>query len=220
MSTYTALCTALADYTENTFSATDLATFFSQAEKRIYNSVNIPALRKNVTGTTTSSNVYLACPTDFLAVASMAIVSPSTGAYSYLLNKDVSFIREAYPIPTSTGTPKYYALFGTRSDEPNELTFILGPTPDAAYVTELHYFAYPESITTVASGTTWLSDNYDPVLLYGALVEAYTQMKGEADLMALYEAKYQAALAQLKRLCDGMERQDAYRNGQLRLPVN
>ena len=216
---YAALVTAVSDFLENTFSTSDIDTCISQAEKRIYNASNIPALRKNVTGTVTLGNPYLACPDDFLAVYSIAIVDGTTGAYTYLLNKDVSFIREAYPIPSETATPKYYALFGSRSDTTNELAFIMGPTPDLGYATELHYFFYPESITTASSGTTWLGDNYDPVLFYGTIVEAYTLMKGEADLMALYEGKYQVALQQLKRLCDGMERQDAYRNGQARLPV-
>jgi hypothetical protein len=148
----------------------------------------------------------------------MAVINPTTGAYSYLLNKDVSFIREAYPIPATAGTPKHYALFGSRTDLPTELSFILGPTPDASYSVELHYFYYPESITTAT--TTWLGDNYDPVLLYAALVEAYTFMKGEADMMALYEKKFAEAMMQLKRLGDGLERQDAYRSGQARVPVN
>lgn len=217
---YAALVTAIQDYTENTFSATDMATFVQQAELRIYNAVQIPALRRNVTGSVTSGNQYLACPTDFLSTYSMAVINPTTGAYSYLLNKDVSFIREAYPIPATAGTPKHYALFGPRSDLPTELSFILGPTPDASYSVELHYFYYPESITVAADGTTWLGDNYDPVLLYAALVEAYTFMKGEADMMALYEKKFAEAMMQLKRLGDGLERQDAYRSGQARVPVN
>ena len=192
-------------------------TFIQQAEKRIYNSVQFPSLRKNVTGVTAINNKYLTCPTDFLSSYSMAVVIPGTGAYEYLLNKDVNFIREAYPVPTSTGVPKFYALFGPRSDAPTELTFILGPTPAAAYDVELHYFFYPESIVTAT--TTWLGDNFDTVLFYGALVEAYTMMKGEADMMALYEGKYKEALMLAKRLGDGLERQDAYRSGQLRVPV-
>jgi hypothetical protein len=191
--------------------------FIAQAERRIYNAVQLPSLRKNVTGSATASNKYLQCPTDFLSVFSLAVISPTTGAYTYLLNKDVNFIREAYPKPTSTGAPKYYALFGPRSDNEAELTFILGPTPDAAYSTELHYFYYPESIVTASN--TWLSDNYDPVLLYGTLVEAYTYMKGEQDMVLLYNTKFGEALVQLKRLGDGLERQDAYRSGQARIPV-
>ena len=148
----------------------------------------------------------------------MAVIR-ATGAYEYLLNKDVNFIRESYPIPTDTGVPAYYALFGPLSTNEAELSFILGPTPDAAYSVELHYFYYPESITTTTSGTTWLGDNIDSVLLYGAMVEGTTFMKGEADLVALYTAKYQEALMLAKRLGDGLERRDAYRSGQVRVPV-
>ena len=146
-------------------------------------------------------------------------VYPNGGAYTFLLNKDVNFIREAYPTPSSTGLPKYYALFGPDSTNAKELVFIVGPTPDAVYNVELHYFFYPESITTVASGQTWLGDNFDTVLLYGALVEAYTYMKGEQDMMALYDGKYKEALGLAKRLGDGLERQDAFRSGQYRQPV-
>jgi hypothetical protein len=158
-------------------------------------------------------------------VYSLAVID-ATGAYEYLLNKDVNFIRQAYPTPTSTGLPKYYALFGpttTNSAPPvitNELSFILGPTPDAAYTVELHFYYYPESISVAASGQTWLGDNFDSVLLYGALVEANTFMKGEADMTAMYNTKYTEALALAKRLGDGMERQDAYRSGQYRQAVN
>ena len=214
---YAALVSAVSSYTENTFPTVDMNLFITQAEKRIYNSVQIPSLRKNVTGSTTASNKYLQCPTDFLSTFSLAAINPTTGAYTFLLNKDVNFIREAYPKPTSTGAPKYYAIFGPRSDNEAELTFILGPTPDAVYSTELHYFYYPESIVTASN--TWLSDNYDPALLYGTLVEAYTYMKGETDMLALYDGKYKEAIAQLKRLGDGLERQDAYRSGQARIPV-
>ena len=193
-------------------------TFITQAEQRIYNTVQFPSLRKNVTGTLSTDNKYLSCPSDFLAVYSMAVVN-TDGSYSFLLNKDVNFIRESYPIPTDTGVPAYYALFGPVSTNEAELTFILGPTPDAAYTMELHYFYYPESITTTASGTTWIGDNIDSVLLYGTLVEGYTFMKGEADMIGLYEKKYQDALMLAKRLGDGMERRDAYRSGQARVPV-
>ena len=300
---YAALVSAVSSYTENTFPTVDMNLFITQAEKRIYNTVQIPALRKNVTGITTASNKYLACPDDFLSSYSLAAISPTTGAYTYLLNKDVNFIREAYPKPTSTGSPKFYAIFGPRSDNETELTFILGPTPNAGYGTELHYFYYPESIiqrpiltlgaitagtsyttgtysnvsltggsgsgatasivvsgggvTSVTlvnggtgfvvgntmsalaaniggtgsgfsipvatvgntTGTTWLGDNYDPVLLYGTLIEAYTYMKGEQDMIVLYNTKFGEALTQLKRLGDGLERQDAYRSGQARIPV-
>lgn len=200
-------------------SAEQINTFITQAEQRIYNTVLFPALRRNVTGSTSTNNKYLNCPGDFLAVYSMAVVD-GTGAYSYMLNKDVSYIREAYPVPTDTGLPAYYALFGPLSTDETELTFILGPTPDAVYTIELHYFYYPESITIAASGYTWLSENYDPVLLYGSLVEAYTFMKGEPDMVANYEKKYQEALMLAKRLGDGMEKQDQYRSGTPRVPVS
>lgn len=216
---YAALVTTISDYTENTFPTSAMNTFIMQAEQRIYNSVQFPSLRKNSTGTITSSNKYLSCPTDFLAPYSLAVVD-ATGGYTYLLNKDVNFIREAYPKPTSTGLPKYYALFGpivSGGVPTTELSFILGPTPDATYTVELHYFYYPESITTAT--TTWLGDNFDSVLLYGALVEAYTYMKGEQDMLSMYNQKYMEALALAKRLGDGMERQDAYRSGQLRVAV-
>ena len=221
---YAALVVAISDYTENTFQTVDVNLFITQAEQRIYNSVQFPSIRKNVTGTITASNKYLSAPDDFLAPYSLAVFSGS-GPYTFLLNKDVNFIREAYPTPTDTGTPKYYALFGptTTTGPPslptNELSFILGPTPDATYSAELHYYYYPESITTVASGQTWLGDNFDTVLLYGALIEAYTYMKGETDLLSLYDGKYKEALGLAKRLGDGMERQDAYRSGQYRQAV-
>ena len=217
---YAALVTAISTYTENTFPTTAMNTFITQAEQRIYNTIQFPSLRKNVTGTVTASNKYLSCPDDFLAVHSIAVFPVAGGDYTFLLNKDVNFIREAYPNPTSTGQPKYYALFGptTNASLPtNELSFILGPTPDTTYSAELHYFYYPESITTAL--TTWLGDNFDSVLLYGSLVEAYTYMKGEADIMAFYDAKYKEAVALAKRLGDGMERQDAYRSGQYRQQV-
>ena len=216
---YSALVTAISDYTENTFSTVDMNTFITQAEQRIYNTIQFPSLRKNVTGTTTASNPYLTCPTDFLSAYSVAVYPAAGGAYSFLLNKDVNFLREAYPDPSSTGQPKFYALFGPDYTVPTELTFILGPTPDAAYKVELHYFFYPESITTTATGQTWLGDNFDSVLLYGSLVEAYTFMKGEADMMKLYDDKYKEALTLAKRLGDGLERGDAYRNGQYRQKV-
>ena len=238
--TYTELIAAIQSYTENTFpetylasgatvsSTTQLNTFIEQAEQRIFNTVQFPSLRKNVTGVTSSGNKYLSCPADFLSSYSLAVIDAS-GVYEYLLNKDVNFIRQAYPQPTDTALPKYYALFGpTTTNDPspvitNELSFILGPTPDAAYDVELHYYYYPESITTVASGQTWLGDNFDTVLLYGSLVEAYTFMKGEQDIIALYDGKYKEALGLAKRLGDGMERSDAYRSGQYReapLPQN
>jgi len=305
---YAALVVAISDYTENTFKTVDVNLFITQAEQRIYNSVQFPSLRKNVTGVLSTSNKYLACPGDFLASYSLAIYPASgTGDYLYLLNKDVNFMREAYPNPATTGTPRHYALFGpavSGSVISNELTFILGPTPDAAYNAELHYYYYPVSIvqgvatavgsiaatgtftngtyynvaltggsgsnakatvvvssSTVSSvsiteggssykvgdiltvpvasvggtgtsctatvtsvnnsdGTTWLGDNFDSVLLYGSLVEAYTYMKGEQDMMALYNQKFAQAIALAKRLGDGLERRDAYRDGQLRVDVS
>ena len=215
--TYDELVTAITDYTENTVPTVDMNTFITQAEQRIYNTVLFPSLRKNVTGTITDGNKYLSAPNDFLSAFSLAVVD-GTGAYEYLLNKDVNFIRQAYPNPADKAIPKYYALFGPNSVEPNELSFILGPTPDATYTVELHYYFYPESITTAATGRTWLGDNFDSVLLYGSLVEAYTYMKGEADMLALYDAKYKEALMLAQRLGDGLERSDAYRSGQFRLP--
>jgi hypothetical protein len=299
---YVQLYQAIQDYSENTESlfVANIPLFVKEAEERIYNSVQIPSLRKNVTGTVTASNKYLSCPNDYLSTYSMAVIEAS-GDYKYLLNKDVNFIREAYPSPTSTGTPKYYALFGSQYSNANELSFIMGPTPDASYNVELHYFYYPVSIVqgaisgsgtitggslytngtynnvalsggsgngayadivvsgqTVTSvtiknngsfyvigdqlscpsssiggsgsgflytitsidntqGTSWLGDNYDPVLLYGSMREAMLFMKGEQDLVKYYEEKYQEALMQLNRLGSGLERGDAYRDGQYRI---
>ena len=222
---YTELSDAIQAYTENTEAnfIANIPVFVTQAEQRIYNSVQFPALRKNVTGITAMNNKYLSCPNDFLSAYSLAVID-DTGAYEYLLNKDVNFIRQAYPNPnTDVGLPRYYALFGpTTTNDPSpvitdELTFILGPTPDAVYNVELHYYYYPESITVAPDGHTWLGDNFDSVLLYGSLVEAYTYMKGEADMMALYDGKYKEALALAQRLGDGLERSDAYRSGQARL---
>jgi hypothetical protein len=302
---YIELSQAIQAYSENTESlfVENIPRFIMEAESRIYNSVQLPSLRKNVTGNISSGVKYLALPDDWLSTYSIAVIS-SGGSYSYLLNKDVNFIREAYPNPNSLGQPKYYAIFGSRTDNANELTAIIGPTPDAAYNVELHYFYYPVSIvqssvvslgtitpginytngvyfnvpltggsgeylratvvvnentvvdvtitnggslytegdvltadsayiggsgtgfsTTVASvsnsaGTSWLGDNYDPVLFYGAMREAMLFMKGEQDLVGYYEQKYQEALSQLKRLGDGLERGDAYRDGQTKLKVN
>jgi hypothetical protein len=216
---YTELSNAIQAYTENTEAdfVAEIPVFVTQAEQRIYNSVQFPSIRKNVTGSMTTNNKYLQCPTDFLATYSLAVINAS-GEYEYLLNKDVNFIRQAYPQPTDTGIPKYYALFGPRSDNAAELTFILGPTPDSGYSSELHYYFYPPSIS-VAPFTSWLGDNFDSVLLYGSLVEAYTYMKGEQDIMAFYNAKYQEALGLAKRLGDGLERGDAYRDGQTKIRV-
>jgi len=215
---YTQLSAALVAYTENTGQdfADNIPTFVKQAETRIYNTVQLPSLRKNMMGVVTAGNKYLSAPDDFLSVFSLAVIDGAS-EYQYMLDKDVNFIRAAYPTATATGVPKYYAIFGPQSTNATELSFILGPTPDVDYQVELHYFYYPESIVT--AGTTWLGDNFDPVLLYGSLVEAYTYMKGEADLLALYGQKYMEALAILKELGDGKQRQDAYRSGQARIQV-
>jgi hypothetical protein len=213
---YTQLVTAVQDYTENTFPTVDMNTFIDQAEQKIYNAVQLPALRKNVTGTLTANNKYLTCPGDFLSVFSLAVISPS-GEYSYLLDKDVNFIREAYPNPTSTGLPKFYAIFGTTLADDTDLSLILGPTPAASYGVELHYFYYPESIVT--AGNTWLGDEFDSALLNGTLMEALTYMKGEQDMLQLYKMRFDESMFLLKQLGDGKNRQDAYRNGQVRIPV-
>jgi hypothetical protein len=194
--------------------------FIKQAEQKIYNTVQIANLRKNVTGLTTANNKYLSAPNDFLSVYSIAIyplAGPNANEYTYLLVKDVNFIREAYPKDTDTGQPAHYAIFGPNSALPNELTFILGPTPDVQYGTELHYYYYPESIVT--ANTTWLGDNFDSALLNGTLIEAIRYMKGEADMVALYQSMYDRAMIQLKQLGDGKQRQDAYRDGQARVQV-
>ena len=227
---YNTLFSQIQTYTENIFPDTYLAngstvsyttqinTFIQQAEARIYNTVQIPSLRRNVTGNCSASTQYLGCPNDYLSTYSMAVIDPTLGTYEYLLNKDVNFIRQSYPDPNAKGTPRYYALFGSRLNDPNELSFLLGPSPDAVYSIELHYFYYPESIVT--AGTSWLGDNYSPALLYGSLVEAYQYMKGEADMLAMYNTKYQEALQQLNRLGTGLERGDAYRDGQAKIKVN
>lgn len=213
---YSELTTAIQDYCETTFESTELATFVKQAEQNIYNTVQLPSLRKNVTGNLTSGNKYLAAPTDFLSVFSLAVVD-SNGDYEYLLNKDVNFIRQAYPNPADTGLPRHYAIFGPTIGNADELTFIVGPTPDSSYSVELHYYFYPESI--VDAGTSWLGDNYDTALLNGSLIEAITFMKGEPDMVALYKERYAAAMQLLKNLGDGKLRMDAYRDGQVRYPV-
>lgn len=218
------LSAAIRNYseTEEPDFITNIPVFVQAAEQRIYNSVQISYLRKNVIGAVTPSNKYLSTPLDFLSVYSIAIVDAS-GNYEYLLNKDVNFIRQAYPSPTDTGVPKYYAIFGptTTADNPpvqtNELSFILGPTPDSNYAVELHYFYYPESIVT--AGTTWLGDNFDTALLYGALREAAIFQRQEPDVVANYEQKYNETMTLLKQLGDGKQRQDAYRTPQVRYPV-
>jgi hypothetical protein len=216
---YVQLTAAIRGYAENSFpdtvgsfsSADQIATFVKMAEQRVYNMVQLPALRKNVTGTMTSGNKYLACPSDWLATFSLAVIN-SANEYHYLLNKDVNFIRESYPDTDSAfyGEPEYYAQF-------DQNTFILGPTPNANYAVELHYFYYPTSI--VDAGTSWLGDNFDSVLLYGALLEAASFMKSDPDTISFYKQRYDEAMAELKQLGDGKNRQDAYRSGQFRMPV-
>jgi len=206
---YASLKTNIEDICETSFTDDQLAMFTEQAEQKIYNTVQIPALRNNVTGTLTASNKYLGTPSDFLWSYSLAVVDGS-GNYNFLLNKDVNFIREAYPSQTATGLPKHYAYFDDNS-------FILGPTPDSAYTMELHYGYYPESIVT--AGTTWLGDEFDSALLNGALVEAIRFMKGEPDLVSLYETLYVQAIKLLKNLGDGKLREDTYRSGQYRTAV-
>jgi hypothetical protein len=217
--TYNELVTAVQDYCENVFATVDINTFIRQAEQRIYNTAQPSNLRKNVTGSLTSGNKYLAAPSDFLSTYSLAIYPASgTGDFLYLLNKDVNFMREAYPNPSTTGKPKHYAIFGPQSNDVNELSFIVGPTPNASYTAELHYYYYPESIVT--AGTSWLGDNFDSVLLYGTMCEALTYMKGEPDMIKLYQDRYVQAIALYKNLADGKQRMDAYRDGQVRVQVS
>jgi hypothetical protein len=216
---YTELTAAIKGYAENDFPATvgsftsadQIATFVRIAEQRIYNKVQLPAIRKNSTGNVTAGNKYLACPNDWLATFSLAVIN-SNNEYHYLLNKDVNFIRESFPDTDSAfwGEPQYYAQF-------DQNTFILGPTPDDNYLMELHYFYYPPSIVT--AGTSWLGDNFDSVLLYGALLEAAAFMKSDTDTITFYKQRYEEAMQELKMLGDGKNRQDAYRSGQVRLPV-
>jgi len=215
---YTELKVNIADICENEFTEEQYAMFAKQAEQKIYNTVQLANLRKNVTGALTANNKYLAAPNDFLSVYSLAIYPAAGGNYEYLLDKDVNFIRQAYPNPATTGKPKHYAIFGPSFAESNELSFILGPTPDTTYMAELHYYYYPESIVT--ANTTWLSENFDSALLNGALVEAIRCMKGEADMVKLYQDMYIQAIALLKNLGDGKQRQDAYRDGQVRIKVS
>ena len=218
--TYDELVTQVNDYIENSFPTSNIDTFIKQAEQRIYNTVQLASLRKNVTGTATVGNKYLQCPADFLSVYSIAVISDSE--YLYLLNKDVNFIREAYPSTAAAfrGKPKHYAIFGPRSDNEDELSFILGPTPDLSYEVELHYFYLPESIVDSADGRTWLGDNFDSALLYGTLMEAATYTKAEGDMVKLYSERYVQAIALLKNLGDGKQRADAYRDGQVRVQVS
>jgi len=212
MMTYSQLVDAIKSYTQNYDSdfVSNIDTFITQAEERIYNIVQLPAQRRNVTGQTTANNKYLALPSDWLSNYSIAVVDNTTGEYEYLLNKDVNFIRQTFPFPLVSGKPKYYAIF-------DQNTFILGPTPNAVYTMEMHYNAYPASI--VAAGTSWLGDNYETVLLYGSLVQAYVFMKGDGDVLQMYQGNFNEALGQIKRLGDGLDRQDAYRSGQVRIQV-
>lgn len=217
---YAALVASIKAYTENDFpdtagsggltSTEQIDTFIKEAEQRVYNTVQLLDLRKNVTGTTTLGNKYLSVPSDWLANFSLASIDNTTGEYEFLLNKDVNYIREAFPFPATTGKPTHYAMF-------DENSYILGPTPDAAYTMELHYFYYPQSI--VDASTSWLGDNFDSVLLYGSLLEAYTFMKGEADVLAGYQRRYDEAMVLLKQLAEGKNRMDMYRTPQVRYPV-
>jgi hypothetical protein len=213
---YNSLVISVSDFCENTFPTVDMNTMIMLAEQRIYNSVQLANLRKNVTGTFTLNNKYLSCPSDFLSVYSIAVIKQN-GDYVYLLTKDVNFIREAYPSASDTGLPKHYAIFGPQYTNEAELSFIVGPTPDYSYATELHYYYYPESIVT--AGTTWLGDNFDSALLNGTMVEAITYMKGEPDMVKLYMDRYAQSMVLLKNLGDAKQRMDAYRDGQVRNPV-
>jgi hypothetical protein len=216
--TYSELVIAVSDYCENTFPTVDMNTMIKQAEQRIYNTVQIANLRANVTGTITTGNPYLSAPNDFLSAYSLAVINGSD--YLYLLNKDVNFMREAYPNTAVAyrGKPKHYAIFGPQSNAVTELSFLLGPTPDTTYSVELHYYYYPESIVT--AGTTWLGDNFDSALLNGTMVEAIRYMKGEPDMVKFYQDMYAQSIALLKNLGDGKQRADAYRDGQVRVQVN
>lgn len=218
---YEQLKIAIQDYTENSFEDSQLATFVKQAEQRIYNTVQLANLRRNVTGSLSPNNKYLSAPTDYLSTYSLAVIDEN-GDYHFLKNVDVNFIRQTYPSASATAMPKYYAIFGSIYGDPNELSFILGPTPNLQYSVELHYYYYPVSMSDTVNnplGTTWLGDNFDSVLLYGSLVEAYTFMKGEQDMMSLYDGKYKEALMLLKNLGDAKQRGDAYVDGQVKLKV-
>jgi hypothetical protein len=209
---YSQLSTLIQEYCESTEQSfvSNIPTFVQLAEERIYNTVQIPAIRKNATATMSIGNKYMTLPSDWLSTFSLAVFNPSNNEYTYLLNKDVNYIRQAYPDADDLGRPEYYAIWDAD-------TMILGPAPDIAYTAELHYYYYPTSI--VSASTSWLGDNFETVLLYGSLREAYTYLKGEQDMMNYYEQKYQESLGQLKRLGDGLDRQDAYRSGQVRVPV-
>jgi hypothetical protein len=206
---YAELTTNIQEICESTFTVNELAMFTRQAEQKIYSTIDLPAQRFNVTGNMTGNNKYLATPLSFLYIYSMAVVN--NGTYEYLLNKDVNFIREAYPEPSATGVPKHYAIF-------DQDTLIVGPTPSQSFLIELHYSAYPESIVT--AGNTWLGDNFDSALLNGALIEAQRFLKGEPDIIANYEKLYLQAITLVKQLSDGKLRQDMYRSGQPRVKVS
>tara|TARA_R100000963_G_C4629271_1_gene94759 strand:- start:511 stop:1173 length:663 start_codon:yes stop_codon:yes gene_type:complete len=212
--TYAELVAQIQSYTENEYSTVDVNTFITQAENRIFNSVNLPDLRKNDTGTISLGNKYLGIPTDWLATYSLAVIDNATNEYTYLLNKDVNFIRQSFPDTDTThyGKPQYYAIF-------DDTTFILGPTPDAGYSAEIHYFYYPESITTAASGQSWLGDNYSTALLYGSLLEANTYLMTDAEKMGMLDKRYQEAMVELLGLGEGKNTRDSYRSGQSRIPV-
>ena len=220
--TYAELVVAVQDYCENTFPTVDMDTMIRQAEQRIYNTVQLANLRKNMVGQLSNGNQYLSAPNDFLSAYSLAVIK-ANGDYVYLLNKDVNFIRDAYPSSSSTGIPKHYAIFGPVYGQETELSFILGPTPNASLLStpnnvELHFYYIPESIVT--AGNTWLGDNFDSALLNGTMIEAITYMKGELDMVKLYQERYVQSIALLKNLGDGKQRMDAYRDGQVRNPVN
>lgn len=220
--TYNELVTAVQDYTENTFLTVDIDTMIKIAEQTIYNTVQLANLRKNVTSTLTVGSPYFNVPTDLLSVYSLAVISPTTGEYLFLLNKDVNFIREAYPNPgtatvTARGIPRHYALFGPQVADPEALVFFVGPTPNLAYAYELNFYYYPQSI--VDAGTTWLGEHFDSALFNGTMMEAIRFMKGEQDLVALYKDQFMQSMTLLKNLGDGKQRMDAYRDGQVRNPV-
>jgi hypothetical protein len=212
--TYAELVAQIESYTENSYPTVDVNTFITQAENRIFNSVNLPDLRANDTGTITGGNKYLNVPEDWLATYSLAVINTTTNEYTFLLNKDVNFIRESFPDTDTTfyGKPQYYAVF-------NDESFILGPTPDINYGAELHYFYYPESITTAASGQSWLGDNYSTALLYGSLLEANTYLMTDAEKMGMLDKRYNDAMVELLGLGEGKNTRDAYRSGQSRIPV-
>ena len=212
--TYAELVAQIESYTENSYPTVDVNTFITQAENRIFNSVNLPDLRANDTGTISAANKYLNVPVDWLATYSLAVIDNATNEYTFLLNKDVNFIRESFPDTDTTfyGKPQYYAVF-------NDESFILGPTPDINYGAELHYFYYPESITTAASGQSWLGDNYSTALLYGSLLEANTYLMTDAEKMAMLDKRYNDAMVELLGLGEGKNTRDSYRSGQSRIPV-